>query len=112
MGYSNIKQHGYWSETANTLNYNFNKIDAEINELNGKTTKSKGLFRTEVLLKNAYPSPEPGDWAFVGTSFPAQIWIEEEGEWVNSGGTGGNNEIALSGYINSEIVSSVVDSIE
>lgn len=101
MSYNNIKQSGLWKDTADSLNYNFNKIDSEITALNYKVSKSKGLFTTDAELKEKIPNPEEGDWAFVGTTFPAQIWIEENGSWVNSGGTG-SIDVDLSGYLQSE----------
>lgn len=110
MSYSVIKQNGYWKDTANALNYNFNRIDAELSELDGKVTKSKGLFKTDADLKSALPNPEEGDWALVGSTFPAQVWIEENGSWVNSGGTFGDSvDINLTEYLQSEKINDVSD---
>ncbi|MDE6277351.1 MAG: hypothetical protein K2M06_04505, partial [Muribaculaceae bacterium] len=42
---------------------------------------SKGLFGSVEALESAYPQPEPGWWALVGTSLPAQVCMVCEGEW-------------------------------
>lgn len=50
---------------------------------------SKGLFLTPEALAEAYPWPEPGWWALVGTTLPADLYVESEGLWTATGGTGG-----------------------
>lgn len=45
----------------------------------------KGLFSSPEALNAAYPDPEEGWYAAVGTRFPAQMWIVNGGDWINSG---------------------------
>lgn len=43
------------------------------------------MFRTEDKLREEYPIPESGMWAFVGTKFPGEIWIcRQRGLWEKS----------------------------
>lgn len=87
MGYSEVKQSGLWKDVADTLNYNFNEISADILGLEKKTEKSKGLFKDEGTLKAQYPTPLPGFWALVGATAPFQVYIVEGGQWKPSGET-------------------------
>ena len=49
-----------------------------------------GLFSTEEALKKAYPTPQVGMWATVGSAPPAAIWAcAEEGVWYDTGEAGG-----------------------
>ncbi len=50
---------------------------------------SKGLFLTTQALNEAYPFPEPGWWALVGHTLPADLYVESDGSWVATGGQGG-----------------------
>ena len=51
---------------------------------------AKGLFTTPDKLKETYPRPRNGWWALVGTSLPAPIYAAMDGEWVPTGGKGGD----------------------
>lgn len=57
----------------------------------------KGLFKDELSLKEAYPEPQPGWFALVGNSLPANVYIEEDGEWVATGEQGGEVFLSLDG---------------
>lgn len=48
----------------------------------------KGMFATEEALKQAFPKPQPGWWALVGATLPANIYIVSNGHWADSGNTG------------------------
>lgn len=51
---------------------------------------NKGLFKTAVQLREAYPNPHEGWWALVGDTLPAQVYMADGGAWVgqvNSDGT-------------------------
>ena len=108
MDFNQIKQQGYWKDTAEALNDNFNRVGAEIDKLQEKTDKAKGLFSSLGNLQTAYPNPVDGDWAYVGTTFPAKIYIAQEGAWVDSGGTGGT-EIPLTEYLQSAKVTDLTE---
>lgn len=83
-------------------------------------TPCKGLFSGEAALTSAYPQALPGWWAFVGTSFPAKIYVADNGSWMDSGSTGGDPKVDLNAYddalaaISSDVAEALttVDSIE
>ena len=70
----------------------------------GGSSSDKGLFPSSNALNSAYPSPEVGWWALVGTTSPYTLYdCVTQGTWRNTGQTA---EIAavkggqsLSGYI-------------
>ena len=55
---------------------------------------SKGLFPSETAMKGAYPLPEPGWWALVGDTLPADVWCVVDGEWTATGKKSGNLTVA------------------
>lgn len=50
-------------------------------------TPCKGMFQTATKLKETYKQPQPGWYALVGLAFPAELWLVENGQWVDSGQT-------------------------
>ena len=48
---------------------------------------TKGIFKTLAELNAAYPEPEDGWLAGVGTSSPFTAYIAKDGSWVATGGT-------------------------
>lgn len=112
MDFNNIKQQGYWKDTANTLNDNFNKIAAEMDRISELTERGKGMFITLTDLQTAYPRPNEGDWALVGTSLPATVYVGKNGQWTPSGGTGGNGSIDLNGYLKSERITDITEILD
>lgn len=44
----------------------------------------KGLFPDAVTLRKVYPTPRAGDWAMVGNGFPAKVFVESGGKWVDT----------------------------
>lgn len=51
---------------------------------------NKGIFTTAEKLREAFPRPHDGWWAFVGKSLPSPIYVGDGGEWVATGESGGN----------------------
>lgn len=45
----------------------------------------KGLFASGDALKASYPKPRPGWFAFVGDTFPADVYRVDNGEWAATG---------------------------
>lgn len=82
---------GYWSTIANYLNYNFNKLSVATNKYGmvGITNvHHKGVFINETELKNRFPNPEAGDFAFVigddqpeGSKIEFWVYIVKEEFW-------------------------------
>lgn len=51
---------------------------------------NKGMFTTVDKLREAYPTPQDGWWAIVGSSLPGPIYVGYGGVWVSTGQTGGS----------------------
>lgn len=65
------------------------KVEGWLDAKNLKAA-NKGVFLNEESLKKAYPVPKDGWWALVGNTLPAALWVAADGEWGNTGGTGGD----------------------
>ena len=94
MNIQDIKSNTTWQEASNTINNNNNKISLAIATLENATLKNKGYFTTVEKLNEAIPNPTIGSKAYVGTSEPYAIYIVENGAWVDSGYTGGDEIVA------------------
>lgn len=94
MNIQDLKSNTTWQEASNTINNNNNKISLAIATLENAKLKNKGYFTTVEKLKEAVPNPTIGSKAYVGTSEPYAIYIVENGAWVDSGYTGGDEIVA------------------
>lgn len=94
MNIQDLKSNTTWQEASNTINNNNNKISLAIATLENAKLKNKGYFTTVEKLNEAVPNPTIGSKAYVGTSEPYAIYIVENGSWVDSGYTGGNEIVA------------------
>ena len=65
------------------------KVDGWLEAPNVKGP-NKGIFSSLEKLKAEYPFPRNGWYALVGTSLPAPMYVGDNGDWVATGGTGGN----------------------
>ena len=94
MNIQDLKSNTTWQEASNTINNNNNKISLAIATLENARLKNKGYFTTLEKLNEAIPNPTIGSKAYVGTSEPYAIYIVENGAWVDSGYTGGDEIVA------------------
>lgn len=94
MNIQDLKSNTTWQEASNTINNNNNKISLAIATLENAKLKNKGYFTTLEKLNEAVPNPTIGSKAYVGTSEPYAIYIVENGVWVDSGYTGGDEIVA------------------
>lgn len=94
MNIQDLKSNTTWQEASNTINNNNNKISLAIATLENAKLKNKGYFTTKEKLNEAIPNPTIGSKAYVGTSEPYAIYIVENGVWVDSGYTGGDEIVA------------------
>ena len=97
-----------WGYAAQSLNNNFDKIDADVEKLKYATSKVKGFFKTEEALNKLVPQANEGEIAYIGTSSPYQIWEWEEGKWVNTYKTEGSISVNLSNYYDKSEVDSML----
>lgn len=94
MNIQDLKSNTTWQEASNTINNNNNKISLAIATLENAKLKNKGYFTSVEKLNEAIPNPTIGSKAYVGTSEPYAIYIVENGVWVDSGYTGGDEIVA------------------
>ena len=74
-----------------------NGVSCEFQVRNGTT--SSGLFPTVEALQAAYPSPVVGQYAFVGSGFPADIYVcTTAGTWTDSGEDYDGDNVDLTDY--------------
>lgn len=62
------------------------RVDGRI-ECNNIKAANKGLFLDESQLNKAYPNPQDGWFAGVGSNSPFVVYIARDGEWVRTTGT-------------------------
>jgi hypothetical protein len=105
MDLKSISHLSTWGSVASALNDNFNLVRDYIEFENTNQSLAKGIFETLEDLEIAYPNPNEGDWAYVGTSFPAYIYTWNGTSWVKSEDQEQPDKIELEGYIKSEQIS-------
>lgn len=91
MELTRLESQTTWSEASGAINNNNGKINEAIIRLENSTYKNKGYFRSAGLLNEYFPTPSNGSKAYVGDSYPYEIWIVENQTWVNSGEVGGED---------------------
>lgn len=69
-------------------------IAKEINAIKDATTNNKGYFLTEESLKAVYPIANEGSKAYVGENYPYKIYLFQNGLWVYTNQTGGNENFS------------------
>lgn len=68
----------------------------------------KGLFSTLDALRKAYPSPDDGSFALVGSSLPADVYKANNNNWSATGEQGGGSmELELGDYLQAEAITDV-----
>ena len=102
MNLQSISNITSWDNVASILNDNFDKVRETIESGNSEQSLAKGFFKTLTDLRSAYPTPKEGDWAYVGTSFPAYKYTWNGISWEKSSDTFQPDDIELEGYIQSE----------
>jgi len=70
---------------STTIGHNL-KVEGWLDAKNIKGA-NKGVFNTVDALNAAYPNPEPGWFAGVGTSIPCALYLCRDGRWEPTGGT-------------------------
>lgn len=111
MELNTIKQVGTWGETASDLNTNFGKINTAIESIRGATTRNKGYYLTAEALNEAFPTSSIGSIAYVGSVYPYAIYRWDGSAWVNSGKTGGREEVNLNNYATTDDVRDILASL-
>lgn len=119
MELNTILQQCVWSDAAARLNNNFQRIKIALVTSENNVSKNKGYFSTVEELIATHPDAVVGCIAYVGTTAPYSIyrWVIDPstgiGSWVDTGETGGSEEIKTDEFVKSEQVehpSVIVDS--
>jgi hypothetical protein len=95
-----------WGNAASDINRNFSIVKEVIESSTKEQSLALGLFRSLEDLENAYPDPERGVWAYVGTSFPANIYTWNGTSWILGENPEQPDKVVLEDYIQSEEVHS------
>ena len=102
-----IKSKGNWGEMAADLNANFAAVTAELEKLKATNVKFKGYFTSEKTLMASFPSPSPGDTAWVGEVYPGTVYeCKATGTWSNTGKIPSTPSVQLADYARKELVNS------
>ena len=102
-----IKSKGNWGEMAADLNANFAAVTAELEKLKATNVKFKGYFTSEKTLMASFPSPSPGDTAWVGEVYPGTVYeCKATGAWSNTGKIPSTPSVQLADYARKELVNS------
>lgn len=108
MELNTINKTGTWSEAVDRLNSNFSKTSTEVEKVKQNAIRNKGLFSTVEALQAAVPSPVVGDWAVVGDTIPGPLYqCKTRGVWSDTGTTGGDGSVDLSGILTAEEIDDV-----
>lgn len=101
MELTEIKSKGIsWGHAAQTLNNNFEKIDADVEKLKYATSKVKGFFKTPEDLKELVKTANVGEIAYVGESSPYAIWEWKNNKWADTGVMENGIKVNMSNYYN------------
>jgi hypothetical protein len=100
-----------WNDASERLNDNFARIKTNIEALDSTIIKNKGYFITLEALRQALPSANIGDRAYVGASAPYTIYTWDSGAkaWVTDGTTGGDDDVNLGDYYTKEETQNLID---
>lgn len=102
MNLETINTQTTWAEASKRINDNNARINEAVMRIENSTFKNKGYFKTEEQLRSAILTPTAGSRAYVGVSYPYKVYLVENGTWVDSGETGGSEEVNLEGYFTKE----------
>lgn len=73
-------------------------VEDAVRAVENATYKNKGYFPTLAELQSAFPEGSAGSRAYVGSTYPYSIYLWQNGAWVDSGATGGDESVDLASY--------------
>ena len=105
MNLEKINTQTTWEAAVGSINGNHSKINEAVIRLENATYKNKGYYRSLDELEANVPVPSNGSKAYVGNKYPYQIYISSNGAWMDSGETGGDENIDLDRiYVKDDII--------
>lgn len=100
---SQILADSNWGQESARINQNFQNLNADLEKVKSATTKFKGYFTSETGLKSKYPSPQVGDTAWVGETYPGTVYdVQVAGSWHNTGKAPDTGSVDLQDYAKKE----------
>lgn len=105
---SKIQTNTTWSDAANVINNNNDKINAELTSLKSSTTNFKGYFTDISSLQSAFPNPKDGQSAWVGSPYPGTVYKANSGSWTNTSEVPSVPEVELNDYYDKMQVDSMM----
>ena len=105
MNLEKINTQTTWEAAVGSINGNHSKINEAVIRLENATYKNKGYYRSLDELEANVPVPSNGSKAYVGNKYPYRIYISSNGAWMDSGETGGDENIYLDRiYVKDDII--------
>jgi hypothetical protein len=105
MNLEKINTQTTWEAAVGSINGNHSKINEAVIRLENATYKNKGYYRSLDELESNVPVPSNGSKAYVGNKYPYRIYISNNGAWMDSGETGGDENIDLDRiYVKDDII--------
>ena len=105
MNLEKINTQTTWEAAVGSINGNHSKINEAVIRLENATYKNKGYYRSLDELEANVPVPSNGSKAYVGNKYPYQIYISNNGAWMDSGEKGGDENVDLDRiYVKDDII--------
>lgn len=83
--FNNVPSSGTFGSVVSVVNQNFALAKEAIDKLAFSKSACIGFYETSSELNDAHPTPTDGDWALVGDSSPFNVYVANDGSWVDSG---------------------------
>lgn len=83
--FNNVPSYGTFGSVVSVVNQNFALAKEAIDKLAFSKSACMGFYETSSELNDAHPTPIDGDWALVGNSSPFNVYVANDGSWVDSG---------------------------
>lgn len=83
--FNNVPSSGTFGSVVSVVNQNFALAKEAIDKLAFSKSACMGFYETSSELNDAHPTPTDGDWALVGNSSPFNVYVANNGSWVDSG---------------------------
>lgn len=78
--------------------------DKKTTEALNTLVMNKGYYSTSEELIAVWPTSSFGSQAYVGTTYPYKIWRYGSDGWVDTGETGGSEEVPLASYLSYDVI--------
>lgn len=110
---SQILADSNWGQESARINQNFQNLNADLEKVKSATTKFKGYFTSETGLRSKYPSPQVGDTAWVGETYPGTVYdVQVAGSWHNTGKAPDTGSVDLQDYAKKAELTELEEKIE